>query len=569
MRVKKKTLFLLAALSFVSLVLLVPFISAAPPTYELTTQVVNSGSINPSSGTYRKNSLVDIQAKAESGWHFDHWQGDLSGSENPTTVRMDSDKHVIAVFVQGTPAQHSLTTAVSGSGSVVPERGTYDENTVVDIQANAESGWHFDHWEGDLPASDNNPTTITMDADKYVIAVFEETGQPDHEIVGYFIQWGVYRRNYHVKNIVDSGSADKLTVINYAFAGIDKATHTCMSLDTYADWNNRYDASESVDGVGDETTGQPLKGNFNQLRKLKLMYPHLKILISIGGWTDSYGFSEAAKPENRVAFVTSCIDMFIKGNFDPENGVISSGIFDGIDIDWEYPGICHEENPNCDPSDTQNFTELLAKFRSKLDEIDPTLILTIAAPAAAYEQSKIEKNEIHQYLDWINLMTYDMYGSWETTTGHQSNLYTNLDDPLGAEATSTDQVVGEYMDAGIPASKLIIGLPFYGRGWGGVKDGGVSGLYQTYKNIPRGKWAQGVDDFKELDKLTYPGFWDPIGQAYWIYDGNRFWSYDNVDSVLNKMNYVKDQELGGVMFWELSGDDVQGTLINAIATGLQ
>jgi chitinase len=179
--------------------------------------------------------------------------------------------------------------------------------------------------------------------------------------VGYFVQWGIYRRNYLVKNIVTSGSATKLTHINYAFPDISD-TLACASGDTFADYDKAFDASESVDGVADPTTAGTLRGNFNQLRKPKLMYPHLKVVISIGGWTWSDKFSDAALPANRAAFVSSCIDRYIKGNFAP--GIVDPTVFDGIDIDWEYPGVCGS-TCNYRPEDTQNFTAILRTLTSR------------------------------------------------------------------------------------------------------------------------------------------------------------------------------------------------------------
>ena len=131
-----------------------------------------------------------------------------------------------------------------------------------------------------------------------------------------------------------------------------------------------------------------------------------------------------------------------------------------------------------------------------------------------------------------------------------------------------DASVQGYLAAGVPAAKLNVGLPFYGRGWASVSDVN-DGLYQPAGRLPRGTWEKGVEDFKVLEDKGFPGFWDPVAQAYWIFDGNTFWTYDNAASVLNKMGYVKNEGLGGVMFWELTGDDAAGTLIHAINEGLQ
>ena len=129
-------------------------------------------------------------------------------------------------------------------------------------------------------------------------------GAAADKVVGYFTEWGIYDRNYHVKNVETSGSAAKLTHINYAFGNVTGGK--CAIGDTYADYDKAYTAAESVDGVAD-TWDQPLRGNFNQLRKLKKLHPNLKILWSFGGWTWSGGFAEAAK--NPAAFAESCYDL--------------------------------------------------------------------------------------------------------------------------------------------------------------------------------------------------------------------------------------------------------------------
>jgi chitinase len=126
-----------------------------------------------------------------------------------------------------------------------------------------------------------------------------------------------------------------------------------------------------------------------------------------------------------------------------------------------------------------------------------------------------------------------------------------------------------YLAGGVPADKLVLGLPFMGHGWSGVAGGGMHGLYQPAGGVAPGTYEAGVEDYKTLDTLGYPGYWDEQAQAYWIYNGDTFWSYDNAYSVSNKMGYVKVMGLRGAMFWELSGDDSQGTLITAIYNGLE
>jgi chitinase len=393
-------------------------------------------------------------------------------------------------------------------------------------------------------------------------------------IVGYFVQWGIYRRNYLVKNVHASGSAQRLTHVNYAFANISPDLK-CASGDAFADYNKAFSASESVDGVADPSTATTLRGNFNQLRKLKLMYPHLKVLISVGGWSWSDYFSDAALPANRAAFVASCIDMYLKGNFSSTLQGFDT-VFDGIDIDWEYPGACGE-TCNFRPEDTQNFTALLAEFRTQLNALSATTgrpyLLTIASPAGESYFTKIELGNIHPYLDFINVMTYDFHGTWESTTNFHTPLYASSSDPSpGANSLNANYAVQAYLNAGIPGGKLVLGVPFYGRGWKNVAPGpNEDGLYQDSAGPARGKYENGVNDYKELVGLeaSYSRYRHPEAQAFYIYNGNVWWTYDDPTSMTNKMNYVKAQGLSGAMFWELSGDTANIGLLNAIYLGLQ
>lgn len=399
----------------------------------------------------------------------------------------------------------------------------------------------------------------------------------DKEVVAYFAQWGIYGRNYHVKNIVTSGSAEDITVINYAFANIVNGecimTTAPGVMDAYADYQKSYSAADSVDGVAD-TWDQPLRGNFNQLRKLKQMYPHIKVLISIGGWTWSKGFSDAAlTPQSRQQVVESCLDIYIHGNLPVQDNAggpgAATGVFDGIDIDWEYPAMPGDPGTPYRPEDTENFTLLLQEFRTQLDAIDPNLLLTIAAPAGVDKYEKIELDQIHQYLDWINIMTYDMHGGWENVTNFHAPVYPSPQDPSAypANTYSINTAVQAYLSAGIPANKIIIGVPFYGRGWQGVNNAN-NGLYQPASGPAPGTYEAGVDDYKVLKNLTYPQYRDPITGAFWIFNGSVFWSYDDPVSIANKMSYVNSHGLRGAMVWSLDGDDANGTLMTAVRNGL-
>jgi chitinase len=386
-------------------------------------------------------------------------------------------------------------------------------------------------------------------------------------IVGYYTSWGVYAKGFRVKHLKDNGSAERLTHILYAFAKITPEG-TCALIDPWAEHGIRFTAEESVDGVADAWWPPQLAGNFNQLQKLKAEFPNIKLLISIGGWSFSDRFSDVALTQaSRETFVASCVDMFIRGNFGSEIGPVP-GLFDGIDLDWEYPGACGN-TCNFRPEDTQNFTALLGEFRAQLDAVKPGLLLTIAAPAVESLVAKLELKKIHQYLDFINLLTYDFHGGWDTHTNFHSPLLPSSKDPVGPKV-NTHYAVELYLKGGVPAKKIDIGVPSYGRGWQGVPNIN-KGLYQTNTGVAPGIWEGGINDFKDLDPLTAAGYGkhrDLRTLGFWIYNPATgiFWGYDDPTTAWLKGEYVRLRGLGGAAFWEFTGDD--GRLVKALRSGM-
>ncbi|MFE1829365.1 glycosyl hydrolase family 18 protein [Streptomyces yangpuensis] len=366
--------------------------------------------------------------------------------------------------------------------------------------------------------------------------------------LGYFTNWGVYGRNYHVKNLVTSGTAAKITHINYAFGNVQNGQ--CTIGDAYADYDKAYTADQSVDGVAD-TWDQPLRGNFNQLRKLKKAYPNIKILWSFGGWTWSGGFPQAAA--NPAAFAQSCYNLVEDPRW--------ADVFDGIDLDWEYPNAC---GLSCDTSGPAAFKNLMQAVKTRFGANN---LVTAAITADASDGGKIDKADYAgaaQYTDFYNVMTYDFFGAWaaQGPTAPHSPLTSYAGIPQ-AGFNSAD-AIAKLKAKGVPGSKLNLGIGFYGRGWTGVTQAAPGG---TATGPAPGTYEQGIEDYKVL-KNSCPATGTVAGTAY-AKCGSSWWSYDTPATIAGKMTWAKQQGLKGAFYWEFSGDTANGELANAVHTGLQ
>jgi chitinase len=397
-------------------------------------------------------------------------------------------------------------------------------------------------------------------------------------IVGYFAQWGIYGRNFFPKNIDAQGqigpvgsAPTKLTHINYAFANINTSTKKCdVTLaapagDPFADYQKSYDATNSVDGTVDAWS-ELVRGNWKQMKELKARHPGLKVMMSIGGWSWSDGFYSVSTSANRAAFVSSCLDAYIKGNmpFDSANNTggpaAAAGIFDGIDLDWEYPGACGN-NPSCGASsaDTANYTGLLSEFRTQMNALSggSSVLLTTAVPAGSEKIALVDVPGMAASVSWINLMSYDFFGAWAMTTGHHSALdsWTGMPSTSPQNTYYSSYAVSDWTSKGMPASKINLGIGFYGRGWTGVPNVN-NGLNQTGTGAAAcGGFVgceAGISDYKYLKTLGLPSF--SGAGTHWGYNGSTFWSYDDPTSVQGKMTWAKAQGLGGAIVWSVDGD---------------
>ncbi|MFE2550579.1 glycosyl hydrolase family 18 protein [Streptomyces sp. NPDC059355] len=366
--------------------------------------------------------------------------------------------------------------------------------------------------------------------------------------LGYFTEWGVYGRNYHVKNLDTSGSAAKITHINYAFGNVQGGK--CTIGDAYADYDKAYTADQSVDGVADNWD-QPLRGNFNQLRKLKAKYPNVKVLWSFGGWTWSGGFGQAAA--NPAAFADSCYSLVEDPRW--------ADVFDGIDIDWEYPNAC---GLSCDTSGAASLKNVLSALRTKFGSSN---LVTAAISADGSNGGKLDLADYagaSPYVDFYNVMTYDFFGAWDAKgpTAPHSPLTSYAGIPIAG--FNSEAAITKLKGKGIAGSKLNLGIGFYGRGWTGVTQAAPGG---TATGPAPGTYEQGIEDYKVL-KNSCPATGTVAGTAY-AKCGSNWWSYDTPATIAGKMSWTKQQGLRGAFYWEFSGDTANGELANAVHTGLQ
>ncbi|WBB53511.1 glycoside hydrolase family 18 protein [Verrucosispora sp. WMMD573] len=402
--------------------------------------------------------------------------------------------------------------------------------------------------------------------------------------VGYFTQWGIYGRAFPVKKLDTSGAASRLTHVNYAFGNVSEDGRCQVDGgpgegDAWADYQRPVPAEESVDGFAD-AWGEPLNGNFGQLAKLKAKHPELKVMISLGGWSWSTYFSNAARTDAaRRAFVSSCIDLYLRGNLPILDGGsggpgAAAGVFDGIDLDWEWPNWPGEPGNVIRPEDRENFTKLLAEFRRQLDAYGrqtrrhhPLTAFLPANPAAM--DAGYEGRKIFKYLDFATVQGYDFHGTWEAVTNQQSALRV----PKGAPDDpdfSVEVAIDGWIARGAPRHKLVLGIPYYGQGWTGVTGDG-NGLFQAATGPAPATHAAGFEDYKQLKNLARDGFTvhrDLRAGHAWLFDGTTFWTYDDPVVVLQKTLYVRRAGLGGAMIWSLDGDDDRATLTRTISLGL-
>jgi chitinase len=424
----------------------------------------------------------------------------------------------------------------------------------------------------------------------FVVCVSPSLAQAPHfdkVMGGYFEEWGIHYGGFTIADLQKNGVADKLTHLIYAFGDVTPtSTPSCAIEDPSAAY-----LDASLPSVSGKPYTAPVYGNFGAILQLKEMHPRLKVLISLGGQAgNSAGWATAAgTPAGRAALASSCIDLFVKGNI--AAGVRAPGLFDGFNIDWEFPSA----------ADKQNFTALLKEFRTQLDALSKSTgkqyVLTFDSPADPRKYANIDLKAAAEQVDFLTIDGYDLATPEDKQTNEASSLYASIANPSRDGVPDIDTTVKAYLKMGVPAGKYTMGMPLYAVGWTGVPNVN-HGLYQSAAasapvlladgsgfcpNPNKAAPSPGCDTLLTPGFLTYAtieklggtncftAWYDSARIGAMLYNpaNKTFYTYDTPASVATKTAYITKNKLGGAYVWALNDDDPDGSLTKSIAAGLK
>lgn len=371
----------------------------------------------------------------------------------------------------------------------------------------------------------------------------------DYTLVSYYMAWSVYEREYDPEDV----DVSRMTHINYAFADLcwkksGSGGAECQNEDIPLQQDYVFDG-EII--VGDTEVDLD---NFAKFRAIRDEHPTLKLMASVGGWSWSKNFSNMAADEiTRRTFANSVVKFLREYQLD------------GIDIDWEYPVEGGEESNSRRPEDKQNFTLMMSAVREALDaagsEDGKYYLLSMASGQGDNFVINADFANSAAYLDYINIMTYDYGGSWQTMANHNAPLY--YDKKLPGSSAPRNNVQGGllgHLNGGVPNYKLVVGIPFYGKGWEGCP---ANGEYQTCtkSSTSFGSWETGIFDYSDLDrnyvnKNGYVRYWNDAAKVAYLYNPEKqiFITYNDENTMLYTASLVKSLDIAGTMNWDISGD---------------
>ena len=401
----------------------------------------------------------------------------------------------------------------------------------------------------------------------------------DKVMAAYYPEWGVYDRNFTIDKI----PAANLNHIIYGFIpmcggeGINDSAKSTSALESlkracagrqdytvaiHDPWAALQKPQQGVTGWDD-----PYKGNYGQMMALKKAHPDLKILPSIGGWTLSDPFFHLHDKVLRDRFVSSVKDFLQTWKF-----------YDGVDIDWEFPGGGGENASLGNPQlDKETYTLLMHDLRQMLNELSAqtgrTYELTSAIGSGQDKIEDVDYGEAQKYMDYIFLMSYDFYGAWSNTDlGHQTALHAPAWKP--DTRYTTENGVNALLEQGVQPGKIVVGAAMYGRGWTGVHGyTGDNPFTGTATGPIPGTWEKGIVDYRQIvnQMKGKPGWefkYDEQAEAPYLFNKStgELVSYDDARSVEAKGKFVQSKNLGGLFAWSIESDN--GDILNAMNESL-